>query len=86
MALPTPSPNVSLQDGLQAAGGDTLDILYGEQGKLILEFEEKQQNSVGYGPWLELLVDAPNEHVNIQNAQCSRTLAPVILFEDNNEV
>ena len=68
MALSIPSPNVSLQDGLQAAGANkkNLDILYGEQGKLSLEFKERKPNAVGCGPWLELLVDAPNEHINIK--------------------
>ena len=55
MALsPAPSPAVSI-------GATPLNILYGESGVLVLSFDE--QTTVGYGPWLQLLLPAPSNHL-----------------------
>ena len=54
-----PSPVVSIRS-------TPLNILYGESGNLDLSFDE--QTTTGYGPWLELLVPAPNQHLQFGSA------------------
>ncbi len=51
---PAPSPVVSIRS-------TPLNILYGESGNLDLSFDE--QTTTGYGPWLQLLVPAPSDHL-----------------------
>ena len=56
---PVPSPVVAFRS-------TPLNILYGESGYLDLSFDE--QVGTGYGPWLELLVPAPNQHLQFGSA------------------
>ena len=61
-----PSPRITLRDALSTSGTKKVDILYGSQGQFILSFEETQ--GTGFGPWVELRLQAPSDHVNVQKA------------------